>query len=433
MRPKHLVSLAALLVLILPTLAFAAPVAAPQGNEISINTDAAAQVHNPVAAYDAAGNALVVWENDHDGIRGRYISANGAKGVEMALAVNTGLPSIPGEGDVIYRKNPVAVFLPNNNFLLLWTQERDHLEAMPLFQNQTLQGRDVFLQVFKHSGAPVTAPIQVNETTRGFHSAPRAVLLSNGDVFVAWEGASRSLTPIFIDGIFGRLVSTAGGLVGSEFAITSAPSLAHNVSLAFDAMSSRTLVTWQGSAAGGAGQPNGSDIQIYGQMFNAKSQPMGGDFQISSGASTGQTRPGAATDGKGNFLVLWQEAYQDVWHARVDGQFVGVAGNLVGSPIKITGWGPAQIAPSVAATPSGKFLAIWMEFQQSFPVGMNATEIDGLGNVGANFWVNQKAVGFKTFTNVATDGHGNFTAPYEAYFNPKVANPTIDARLLTAN
>jgi hypothetical protein len=411
-----------------------APLAAappsPEGSEFFINTDTSSTVDTPAVAFDRSGNALAVWENEVDGLRARYISAAGPLGSEMGLVAQTNLPTFPGQGHVVERESPTAVFVPNGNFILFWTEERDYLEALPLFENVTLLGRDVYMQVFQPDGTAVSGPTRVNTTTRGYHQTPKAIW-QNGNVLVVWEGQSRNLTPIFIDGIFGRLVSPAGAFLTPEFEITSQASIAHRAALAFDSASKTTLVTWQGSLAGANGYPDGVNIQVFGQFVGAKAQLVGGNFQVSTGTPIQQVRPAVTTDGQGHFLVLWQENYQDIWHARIDGQFVGTTGNLVGPILKIEGEGPLDVAPALAPTTNGHFLAMWLEFNGIYPIGLHAVEIGPTGTLGNEFWVNQNEIYPQTEIDLATDGHGAFVIPYVAFVNN--VNYGIAGRWLTGN
>ena len=422
MRPHLLVASATVLVLALPGSLLAAP--KELGGEILLNTDTQSQQHNPVAAYDAAGNALVVWANDHDGLRARYVSTSGALGTEIPLVANRNLTSYSGR--VVFRKDPTVVIAPNGNFLVAWTEERDFEEASPLFENLQLLGREVFAQAFQANGTPIGTPVQLSETT-GFNSVPKAVLRRNGDIFVAWEASSQNPTPqAGVDGVFGRLLSTSGKPTTDQFEV-SGTEIAHDVALAHDPISARTLVLWNGSAS----SVSGSAVEVHGRLFAGNGQPLGDDILISTGNANQQGRPAVAATSNGMFMTVWQENSQDIYHSRIDGQLVGNAGNLVGPEFKLHGYGNAQISPSIATTTTGNFLVIWMEYNTWFPTGLYAEEIDHMGNlIGSPFWVNDKQVGAKLETAMASNGNGTFVIPYESFYSGN--NLGIVARLISA-
>ena len=50
----------------------------PVGAEFRVNANTESKQHNPVAAFNAAGSALVVWENDKNGLRGRFYGRDGS-------------------------------------------------------------------------------------------------------------------------------------------------------------------------------------------------------------------------------------------------------------------------------------------------------------------------------------------------------------------
>jgi len=122
MRAKLLVAFTAACVVMVSAPLFADPQAI--GDEFKLNTEAQSLPHNPVAAFNGAGNAVVVWENEISGLRGRFVAADGsALGSEIGLVANSNLPSIPGEGDVVGRKNPAVLYLASGKFLVFWTSE----------------------------------------------------------------------------------------------------------------------------------------------------------------------------------------------------------------------------------------------------------------------------------------------------------------------
>ena len=62
------------------------------GAEFRVNGDTNAILHNPAVAFSANGNAIVVWQDEQAGLRGRFYSNNGnALGNELALVYNQNL------------------------------------------------------------------------------------------------------------------------------------------------------------------------------------------------------------------------------------------------------------------------------------------------------------------------------------------------------
>ena len=424
MRAKLLVAFTAACVVMVSAPLFADPQAI--GDEFKLNTEAQSLPHNPVAAFNGAGNAVVVWENEISGLRGRFVAADGsALGSEIGLVANSNLPSIPGEGDVVGRKNPAVLYLASGKFLVFWTEERAHDDVTFLFENRVVTGRDVFMQRFTAAGAADSQPVRLNQATAGYHSKPQAIVRKGGDVLVAWEADAQQNVVVSGDGIFGRLLSADGTPVSNEFRLNSTPQRAHGVALANDRSNGRTLVTWDGRAGNGP--------EVHARLLDANAVPIGPDIRISGSLSGPQRRSSVASDGHGSFLVAWQGWFGDFYHARVFGQFVGQAGNLVGPTVQLSkGYGTAQVTPAVALAPRGNFLVVWMEFQTWFPLGLAGVEINNLGApLDGEFWVNQKQIGYKLQTWIAANGAGRYLIPYESYNNGD--NVGVSARLLQVN
>src|ERR1700740_1449466 len=79
----------------------------PVGAEFQVNTLNLSQLHNPAAAFDAAGHAMVVWENDLLGIRGRLYDAAGKPlSGELALVANASWSVLPGTAPVTFHHDP---------------------------------------------------------------------------------------------------------------------------------------------------------------------------------------------------------------------------------------------------------------------------------------------------------------------------------------
>src|SRR5690348_9688562 len=126
--------------------AIAAPVLGqprPVGDEFRVNANTPYKQRNPVAAYNASGSVLVVWENDRAGLRGRLYGHDGSPlSGELSLVANQILPRIPAQGLEVIRKEPAVAALPSGEFLLAWTQERDDVSIDLFLETRTPLDRD---------------------------------------------------------------------------------------------------------------------------------------------------------------------------------------------------------------------------------------------------------------------------------------------------
>src|SRR5688572_9028871 len=94
------------------------------GDEFRVNQYGKGRPLKPMAAFGPSGNSLIVWEHDNLGIAGRFFDRDGVPAsAELLLVANANLPTIPARGEVTLRKDPALLYLPNGEFLLVWTEE----------------------------------------------------------------------------------------------------------------------------------------------------------------------------------------------------------------------------------------------------------------------------------------------------------------------
>src|SRR4051794_40497678 len=160
----------------------------PVGSEFRVNGITESKQHNPVAAFNAAGSALVVWENDKNGLRARLVSREGAPQTdELGLVANQKLTTVPSQGLEVIRRDPAAAFLPSGDFLLAWTEERDNVTVELFIEHRDVLDRDVFVQRFNAAGVAQGTAVRVNTTTAGFQSQPRILVRNGADPLVVWQ------------------------------------------------------------------------------------------------------------------------------------------------------------------------------------------------------------------------------------------------------
>src|SRR4029077_7356491 len=204
----------------------------PLGSEFSVDANTESKQHTPVAAFNAPGSALGVWENDRAGLRGRLYGHDGSPLTpELGLVAHRTLTSVPAHGIEILRKDPSVAFLPSGEFLLAWTEERDQVSVDLFIEHRTVLDRDVFAQKFSAAGAPEGTAVRLNVTTTGFQSLPKVLVRNGADAVVVWQSDDQT-TSSAGDGIFGRLVHPANGQPSSaEMRLSSVSGLAANPSI----------------------------------------------------------------------------------------------------------------------------------------------------------------------------------------------------------
>jgi hypothetical protein len=421
MRTKPLLWLTALALLPVAT----APLLGqprPVGSEFRVNANSESKQHNPVAAFNAAGNALVVWENDKNGLRGRLYSREGAPlTAELGLVANQKLPGVPAAGTEVIRKDPAVAYLASGAFLLAWTEERDDVRTDIFVEHRVVVDRDVYIQKFNAAGAPQGSPVRLNVTTAGFQSLPRILVRNGADAVVVWQGDGRRVGPTG-DGIFGRLVNpeTSQPSAG-ELKLSSVPGLAANPALA-GAPNGGFAVAWEAV--------DGSSQGVFARLFAKSAAPRGAEFRVNSTVQGLQRRPALTADSNtGGWLMVWQGQAGSIKDSHIYGQFLGAAGSFIGPQLRVSkGVAQGQVSPSVAPGVGGHFLVTWLDYQDIFPVGLFGVELDKLGTaVGPEVAINSEAINAQTRTAIAVSPRGGVLVPWEG-FTASPNAPVISAR-----
>jgi hypothetical protein len=391
----------------------------PVGTEFRVNLNTESKQHNPVAAYNAAGSALVVWENENNGLRGRFYGRDGSPLTgELGLVANQKLTTLPAEGIEVLRKDPSTAFLPSGEFLLAWTEERDHVTADLFIEHRDLLDRDVYVQKFSAAGAPLGTPVRLNTTTAGFQSQPKILIRNGADAVVVWQSSGTGSAAG--NGAFGRLVSASVTPSTAELKLNSIATPVANPTLA-GAADGSFLVAWEAA--------DGNSQGVFARLFNRAAAPRGAEFRVNSTVPGLQRRPAVTADrNTGGWLVVWQGQAGGIKDSHIYGQFLGAGGSFIGPEVRISqGVAQGQVAPSIAPV-GGNFLVTWLDYSDIFPVGLFAVEVDKLGHeVGAEVKINSQAINFQTRTSVAVSSQGDVLVPWEGFTSSPNA-PVISAR-----
>lgn len=427
--PSRSLSLTTALLLALPLAVGAAGSLAaqvqPVGRELRLNAPEDFKETAPLALYDADGLATVIWENDQLGIRGRRFSAAGRPlGPNLHLVDNQRLPSVPGEGPIVYRSQPAAVALPGGGFLLFWTEEEAIYHVYPFHEWREVQDRNVLGRRFDSPGRPAGEAFRVNGATVGFQTRPAVALSPRVGVLVTWESDDQRPGLGRGDGVFARLLDFDGSPLHDEVRLNTPGGTALKPAVAANA-EGQFLAVWQGCCA------DGDQDGIFGAFVDSLGRRRGPDFQVNSAAWGPQLRPTVAADPWSNFLVAWQGRFEEPLHSRIFGQVVGRDGAFLGPELQLSeGVSIAQASPSLVPTPRGGFLVAWIDWDGTFPVGLYGVEIDALGNrLGDELAISGAQVNAQYRFGAAGDGGGHLFLAWEGFQNDVLG---ITGRRLTS-
>jgi len=139
------------------------------------------------------------------------------------------------------------------------------------------------------------AAIEVSPSGLAFQDGARVAAVSSGYV-VVWHA---DVLDGSLLGVFGQRLDATGKLVGPMFRANSTTAYDQRDPALAASLSGNMVVVW--SSYGQDGDLGG----IFGQLFDAKGNFVGGEFQINSVAAGHQARPQVAYLPSGGFVVGW--------------------------------------------------------------------------------------------------------------------------------
>ncbi len=363
---------------------------APSGGEFLVNTYTTGTQEYSVVASDASGNFVVVWQSTGqdgslDGIFGRRFHASGAAlGGEFPInTYTTGIQS-----------RPAVASDPNGNFVVVWTSA-----------GQDGSGSGIFGQRFNPSG-PQGSELRVNTYTTGNQRLPSVTLDGSGNFVVVWTSTGQDGSN---DGIFGQRFNASGARQGGEFQVNSYTTGYQQFPAVASDASGNFVVVWTSNGQNGGGGG------IFGQRFNASGVPQGSEFKVNSYTTYTQGLAAVVSDATGNFVVVWHDYGQDGSLGGIFGQRFDASGAPQGGEFQVNSYTTSsQSGASVASDGSGNFVVVWTSFvEDGSGTGIFAQRFNASGvRQGGEFRVNSFTLDYQSFGRVAASPDGDFVVAW---------------------
>jgi hypothetical protein len=268
--------------------------------------------------------------------------------------------------------------------------------------------RGVFGRRFDAAGAPQGGEFQVNLYTTSFQANPDVATDGTGGFVVVWESYGQDGAS---GGVFGRRYDAAGTAAGGEFAVNAYTTFDQSgPSVARDPTGS-FVVVWTSS------QQDGASLGIIGRRYDAAGAPQGMEFVVNSYTSSLEDMPSVAAGPSGSFVAAWRSVLQDLSGGGVFAQRFDGAGTALGAEFRANSFTPGdQIEPAVAVDASGGFVVVWKSYgQDGDGDGIFAQRYDATGAVqGGEFQVNSYVTSNQSYPSVALDASGGFVVVWQS-------------------
>jgi len=227
---------------------------------------------------------------------------------------------------------------------------------------------------------------------------------ASGNFVVVWMTS-------FPENVWGQRFASSGSPLGGQFQVNSGP-FGFGPIVAMDAAGD-FVVAWQKN-------DTASDLGIIARRFAASGVPLGNEFRVNTVTAGNQYYPGVASDGVGNFVVIWGSADGD--DTGVFAQRFASSGAPLGGEFRVNTYttgvqGRSLLRPSVALDAAGNFVIVWgSDPQDGFFAGAFGQRFDSAGApVGPEFRINTYTTNDQRSPSVAADGAGNFVVVWSSY------------------
>lgn len=332
-------------------------------------------------ATNTAGDTVVAWiDDDTDDVHIRLFDATGATVMTDTVVSASANP----------QSEPAVVIDDSRRIVVVWTE-----------QNTDGSGAGVYGRVFDVGNGSITSKFLVNQNTADDQHLPSVALnpaSSSFDFMVTWS----SYVPVVGHGAYVRAFNWNATPAGSEYFVNShlADDQLHS-SIAF-AGNGTGLVVWQ------IENQDGSGYGVYGRLISSNGSILGGEFRINTTTSGDQTLPDVGADAFGNFVVVWTTDVGGGDSLNVLAQRIDASGVKVGGEIQVAQTtNDKQSNPAVAVRASGDFLVTWQSKAQdhgpSYGVYLRHFGADGVARENEQL-VNATIKGDQLAPSVAFNG-----------------------------
>ncbi|HYH66895.1 MAG TPA: SBBP repeat-containing protein, partial [Urbifossiella sp.] len=325
---------------------------------------------------NAAGQTVAAWLNfgSTRELRFQRYAANGQPAGGVVTVNTTGEPS----------GRPGVAVAVDGSFAVVWGR-----------------GNDIYLRKYDAAGDPTTGEVLVGPA--GVLSGePRVAVAPNGSFVVVWTSFNNGDPD---GGIYARLVSTAGAVVGSVVHVnTTTARYQGGPAVAFRPDGS-FLVIWHSDT--------GSELALLGRRFTAGGSAAGAEFRINGPGRA--LYPSLAVAPDGATVVTWKN-HTGSGVESIRARRLAADDTLLGSEITVSqGLTPLDFEADVAFGADGQFVVAWTTSVETDGSGIAAQAFRADGSrTGPEYLLNQQRAHPQTRAVLAGTGSDTVFAVWQS-------------------
>jgi hypothetical protein len=281
-----------------------------------------------------------------------------------------------------------------------------------VWETNNLDGESygIFGQRFDAAGARLGVEFQVNSYTTGAQRLPGLAMNDAGAFVVVWRGGGNQDGSDY--GVFGRRFDSTGAAQAFEFQVNSYTTGGQGSPAVALEQDGDFVVSFETPRDG-----YGGSSAIFARRFDSTGVAAAPEFRVNSHTEYTQRYSAIATDGDGDFVVVWDSRNQDggiAGNYGVFGQRFDSAGAALALEFQVNLYTLSdQFFPDIAAAGGGAFVVVWQSFQDGSDLGVFARRFDSTGSaVGGELQVNAFTTGTQGRPAIGMADAGDFLVAY---------------------
>lgn len=234
------------------------------------------------------------------------------------------------------------------------------------------QGFDVFAQRYDAQGNTVNGAFQVNSHTASDQINSDVTGLEDGGYLITWQSQDQDGSGY---GIFAQRYDVDGNVVGQEIQVNTYTDSNQEKPEITSLQDGGYVITWMSE-----GQ-DGSQSGVYVRIYGADGNPVTGEVLVNATVDLDQANPTVTTLDNGNFVVSWQSNHSNGSDYDIFAQIYNPKGEVVKSEFILNSVSNNdQVSPNITNLASGGFATSWIDESADSTLTVSLRTFDALGN-----------------------------------------------------